>query len=99
MAEQVQTLMVRESSGAEREVAVGAAPITIGRDTVCTIPLASRYISRQHARIEAREGAVLYIDLGSHNGSRVNGRHVDAPTRLRPGDWLDLADVAILCRP
>ena len=99
MRQRVQTLIVREASGVERAVTAGAAPIVIRRDAVCTIPLASRYLSRQHARIEAREGAVLYVDLGSRNGSRVNGHRIDAPTRLRPGDWPDLADVAILCRP
>src|SRR5262245_11801753 len=99
MAERVRTLLVREASGAERTVAVGPAPITVGRLPACTIPLASRYVSRRHARIEARAGAVLFADLGSHNGSRVNGRRVDAPARLRPGDRLELADVVILCRP
>ena len=97
--ETIQTLLVRDASGAERAVAVGPAPITLGRDAACTIPLASRYVSRRHARIDAQGGAVLFVDLGSHNGSRVNGRRVAAPTRLLPGDRLDLAGVTILCRP
>ena len=35
----IQTLLVRDAAGAERAVAVGPAPITIGRDAACTIPL------------------------------------------------------------
>ena len=87
--------------GADDDVTarVATALIKGGRDAACTIPLASRYVSRRHARIEAQGGAVLFVDLGSHNGSRVNGRRVDAPTRLLPGDRLDLAGVTILCRP
>jgi pSer/pThr/pTyr-binding forkhead associated (FHA) protein len=49
-------------------------------------------LSRRHARIFEQDGAVYLADLGSLNGTTVNGQHVDKiPVKLRPGDELCFA--------
>jgi len=57
----------------------------IGRDPTCSVPLAGPDTSRRHARLH-REGPDVFLsDLGSHNGSFVNGRRVES-ARLELGD-------------
>ncbi len=57
----------------ERRVGVGAEPVTIGRMPDCTVPLADPNVSRHHAEIRRDGDRVFLIDLGSTNGTRVNG--------------------------
>jgi hypothetical protein len=57
----------------ERRVGVGAEPVTIGRMPDCTVPLADPNVSRRHAEIRRDGDRVFLIDLGSTNGTRVNG--------------------------
>jgi len=48
-------------------------PMTIGRDTGSQIRINDPSISRKHATIEQRDGVFYIVDLGSHNGTRLNG--------------------------
>lgn len=69
--------------------------LTLGRapenDVVADDPAASR----QHARIERLEdGAFLLMDLGSSNGTVLNGRPLRAPTRLQAGDVIGVGALA-----
>ena len=65
----------------------------IGRATSCTIHIPDPEISRQHVRVVA-QGANLYAieDLGSTNGTFVNGRRITSLTPLNPGDTVDLGE-------
>ncbi len=47
-------------------------------------------VSRQHAELRPRGGSWVLTDLGSTNGSSVNGRRIDAPTVVKPGDEIEL---------
>ncbi len=67
---------------------------TVGRDGACTIAWADQSsVSRRHAEIVLDHGAWMIQDLGSTNGTFVNGVRIDAPTPLRPGDTLILGQV------
>ena len=57
----------------ERRVGVGAEPVTIGRMPDCTVPLADPNVSRRHAEVRRDGDRVFLVDLGSTNGTRVNG--------------------------
>jgi hypothetical protein len=57
----------------ERRVGVGAEPVTIGRMPDCTVPLADPNVSRRHAEVRRVGERVFLVDLGSTNGTRVNG--------------------------
>ena len=71
-------LTVREEGGALRHVFEERA--VIGRDPDCDIRLASRSVSRRHALVEKTPNGWVVRDLGSANGTRVNGARVtEAP--------------------
>ena len=73
---------------------VSQESLTIGRSKDCDIVIPERQISRYHARIESDESGYIVRDLGSKNGTVVNGEILsDQPYRLRDGDEIRLADV------
>jgi pSer/pThr/pTyr-binding forkhead associated (FHA) protein len=64
---------------------------TIGRSHYCPIVLSNPLASRQHAKIIVRDdGGLEIIDLGSSNGTRVNGELIAVPRRLAPGDIISI---------
>ena len=63
--------------------------LVIGRDEHCDIALGEDTVSRRHAQLLFRDGSWIIQDLGSTNGTVVNGRHVGR-SQLRPGDHLRL---------
>ena len=66
-------------------------PIFIGREQDATVPLADNKISRKHATIVYKNHRFFIIDLGSRNGTCVNGKKVEGAA-LRTGDLLQLGD-------
>ena len=67
-------------------------PITIGRDDVAELALSDGSISRRHCRVErdSESGRYILVDLGSTNGTRVNGTRVDKKVPLAAGDKIFL---------
>jgi hypothetical protein len=57
-----------------RRLVVGSEGVTLGRSRSCDIVLDDPNVSRQHAEIRPRGGSWVVVDLGSTNGSRLNGR-------------------------
>ena len=71
-----------------------AFPFLIGRDETATLQVPSSRVSRQHAVILCEGSALRIKDLGSTNGTFVNGRRVETAL-LNDGDILTLADLEI----
>ena len=65
--------------------------ITIGRNEDCDIVLPDRQVSRYHARVQWRGDHFEVEDLGSKNGTHVNGADVIVPTSLHDGDEIRIA--------
>ena len=66
--------------------------VIIGRGSDCDIVLPERQASRHHAQIERDDAGYLLRDLGSKNGTHVNGQEVrDRPYRLKDGDEIQIA--------
>ena len=87
-----ETTLVLEGSG-RRFPLTGGQTWAIGRGDGCAVLLDSRSVSRLHALIQRREaGDYSLVDLGSRNGSFVNGRRVSLPTVLNDQDRIVLGD-------
>lgn len=59
--------------------------IVLGRDSTATVQITHSSVSRRHCRIHVEEGRLRIHDLGSQNGTRVNGSRI-AEAELSPGD-------------
>jgi hypothetical protein len=70
----------------EREYVVPAQGTLVGRGVECVVRLASRRVSRVHARLGVDGGQVWIEDAGSKNGTWVNGRRQTGRAVLRDGD-------------
>ena len=85
-----------EGPGAKVALSAGQS-WTIGRSEACRVVLHSRSVSRLHALVQRLEnGTHCLIDLGSRNGSLVNGQRVTVPAPLREGDRITLADQTLV---
>lgn len=68
---------------------------TLGRLPECDIQLQSNMVSRNHARVTIQGDDVLIEDLGSGNGSYVNGKRITEPTTLVHGDRIKLGPILL----
>ncbi len=67
--------------------------IVIGRGEGCDLDLPDERVSRRHAALEPRsDGTLILTDLGSANGTLVNGHSIAGPVRLAGGEELRLGD-------
>jgi FHA domain/Domain of unknown function (DUF1707) len=72
--------------------AAGTARVTIGRASDCDCLLSDATVSRHHAELRRDGERWLLRDLGSRNGTRVNGMRVLEATEVHPGDRVALGD-------
>ena len=61
---------------------------TIGREPGCDMTLSDLTVSRWHASLQREASGWLLNDLGSTNGTRLNGWRVSSPMPVRPGDMV-----------
>jgi hypothetical protein len=88
-------LKVRDPDGRLRDVVVGAGGLTIGRAEDNDVVARDVRVSRHHGRIVGRRGTLVYMDLGSTNGSKVNGEPVTEVV-LGIGDRLEVGDTSVV---
>lgn len=69
-----------------------------GRDAECSLFIDGTTVSRRHARITVAHGAATIEDLGSTNGTHVNGARISAPAQLAPGDEFALGSEVLRLR-
>jgi hypothetical protein len=84
-------LILQEGSGSGRRWPLDRCELTIGRGEECSIMLPDRHVSRFHARISWSDAGYIVEDLGSKNGTHVNGRELEAPRILDDGDEIQIA--------
>jgi pSer/pThr/pTyr-binding forkhead associated (FHA) protein len=80
-------LEIVEGDGAGRQTPLDGS-IEIGREASTGLALDDEQASRRHARVTAAGGHALVEDLGSTNGTYVNGQPIEGERTLRPGDRL-----------
>jgi len=89
-------LVVREK-GRERTIALHGETVTIGRLPQCEVSLEDKGASRRHAQIRLKDGVATLTDLGSTNGTDVNGRTVQVAT-LDDGDRVTIGATVLVFR-
>jgi len=77
---------------------VGETPLIVGRSRSCDVVLDHDTVSRRHAALARDAEGWTVTDLGSSNGTWLDGRRVGAGARVRPGDQLLLGGCAVLLR-
>ncbi|HSO29299.1 MAG TPA: DUF3662 and FHA domain-containing protein [Candidatus Sulfomarinibacteraceae bacterium] len=89
------TLLLREPHARSRTVKVEGATVVIGRSGTSDLVLADVRASRRHARLTVRDGHLVLTDLGSTNGTRVNGRSV-REVAVGEGDEIRIGDSVLI---
>jgi hypothetical protein len=72
--------------------------IVVGRSHEADVVIADPYASDFHLRMTAKDGRIVLSDLGSTNGTYVNGRRVTAPTDLGRGDAVQVGKTVMEIR-
>lgn len=93
-------IVTRADQGdAALEVAVKGSSATLGRDNASTVAIDDKDISRRHARIEIKGQGFEVLDLGSSNGTWIDGCRIDGPVRIQPGQRVRLGHHSVIeCR-
>ena len=72
--------------------------LVLGRSSAAELVLADRFLSRRHARLQREGETWLVEDLGSRNGTLLNGVRVEKPTKISAGDELRLSGSVVMVR-
>jgi pSer/pThr/pTyr-binding forkhead associated (FHA) protein len=70
-----------------------ALPAVVGRSKQANVRLTHPLISRKHCEFSEAEGRVVVRDLGSLNGTLVNGERIANPTVVQPGDKVTIGSI------
>jgi hypothetical protein len=88
--------MVRTGTSPRRQWTLKRAAVVIGRSEDCQVVIDDRQASRHHARVTQTEDGYVLEDLGSKNGTFLNGQPLKAPAVLKDGDEIGIAFAAKL---
>jgi FHA domain-containing protein len=88
------TIAVHVPGRAPWRLAVGSGPLRVGRALDNDLVLPDDRVSRHHGQLSVRFGTLVYVDLGSTNGSFVNGVRV-TEIALGPSDVVQLGGSAL----
>ncbi len=69
--------------------------LSVGRETDNDIPMTSAASSRYHLKVEWENGKWFLKDLGSTNGTKLNGEKISGPAQLKPGDEIGIGPIRI----
>lgn len=73
-------------------------PVIVGRSPGADIVIGAGYVSARHARFSLMGTNLFVEDLGSTNGTAVNGKRISEPVALKSGDLVNIGDVAVRVR-
>ncbi|MBK8011296.1 MAG: FHA domain-containing protein [Deltaproteobacteria bacterium] len=85
-------LIIEDDEGKTTVYPLAESELLIGRKDGNTIRLMERNVSRRHARVIRRNGAVFIEDLDSYNGVRINGERINGRYEVKEGDLVEIGD-------
>jgi len=83
------TLHIIPAEGEPYERPLEGESLVIGRSSRCDLAVSDRCLSRQHVRLFKSDDDWMVEDMGSRNGTRLNGSMISGPTPIAPGDVID----------
>src|SRR4051812_27649572 len=87
-------VIVRGRSGSQTlKLADGVT--TVGRHDDCQLRIKSSQVSRRHCELYEKKGMLLVKDLGSSNGTYVNGKRIQDQRVLEPGDEIAIGHIKL----
>jgi len=86
---------IHEGDQAPTSIGIDQGPMLIGRGDHCDLVLQSSMVSWDHAEVRRTGDAIVVADLGSRNGTWLNGRRLDRAVRLRHGDVVTIGDTRV----
>lgn len=85
-------LIIRHDPTTQQEFPLPTEAVTLGREAINEIVLYDPEVSRRHTEISYQDGRFIVSDLGSTNGTFVNGRRIGGPTPLSDGDVIEMGE-------
>jgi pSer/pThr/pTyr-binding forkhead associated (FHA) protein len=82
--------------GQTLEIPINEVEFLIGRGSDCNLRLRATSVSRHHCLIRKENDELILMDLGSSNGTYINGKRILSQTALRSGDELQIGAVRFL---
>jgi hypothetical protein len=79
-----------------KRIVVGDSGLTLGRSRSSDVMVDDANVSRAHAEVRAHGSTWVLSDLGSTNGTRLNGRRVTQPEVLGPGDEIEVGTTTLI---
>jgi len=86
-------LDIRSNQG-QRRITLADEPVVVGRHPECGVHASDERLSRRHCRVERYGEGFRVVDLGSRNGTKLNGVRVSEKA-LRSGDRIEVGGLAI----
>lgn len=96
VVEQTPSLLMISGPQIGRSYAILQDEFLIGRASSCDIPIEDDLVSRHHCKVLLKPDGAELLDLGSTNGTLVNGRKITGTVKLSEGDQVQVGSVAIL---
>ena len=86
-------IILQENNREQSRRSLGSGEYVIGRDQACEVVIASEAVSRRHARLTVNDSSVFVEDLGSANGTYIDGHRAEGRVPLAPGQKVVLGRV------
>ena len=90
--------LIRLEAGQPASYLIDGDIFTIGRSLLCQLRVPHPIVSRLHAKVERNGTQYLLSDIGSANGTFLNGRRLCKPHLLLDGDLIGLGSAAPILR-
>ena len=87
--------MIVRGRSASKAIKLADGVTTVGRHDDCQMRIKSSQVSRKHCELFEKKGLLLVKDLGSSNGTFVNGKRIKDQRVLEPGDELTLGQIKL----
>jgi predicted component of type VI protein secretion system len=88
-------LVIVRGRSANQSVKLADGVTTVGRHDDCQLRIKSSQVSRRHCQLFEKKGMLLVKDLGSSNGTYVNGKRIQEQRVLEPGDEIMIGKVTL----